>query len=531
MKVFSRMLYLISLFLISTYCFSQTPIQRWEFTRGGFKVDDKFLHAYNIGVARGGFTFTSIDHPEKYPYLLVVDENGEYLYGFYFPKPPIADAIYKLKIEADNIYLNSVEDTFYDFFCFGIQTTISDSANKIFFPKNLSISRVLTQLWGNQFQGFNETKNEYFHSSINSQLKFDIRFIARSEFSSIGDSVYTVVKVGQINQVGVLTRTIDSFLLSASHKDEFETMPKPKAMRWQPKYGQWPQYHDGRFQEQNSGQLGMMISADTLIPTSKTVTQVRTAQFVGVNGLEKFDQVVDVNPYLVENFAGKRLRWKGFTNSSFGFVALYENIDDNNRNILIRYNTATQTFTTVPLDPSVDCRSLCIDSIGALAIVGTKNNAGNNDFYLGFFNSLGELSEQSWGGDEYDRLNDCVIDSLGEIAVSGQKGNDLYLAKFTFNATSVSDKGTNSVPSIFIHQGGSSTANNELVVDNLASGNTRIRMYTMQGTFVGTIYEGMIQEGATYRFPLPSSSISNGVYLIVLENNGITQTKQFVVMK
>ena len=529
MKVFSKIMYSLCLFLFSTYCYSQIPILKWEFSYKSVDVlQQDYIHGYNLGVNREGYVFTSVHHPGQFPMFFCLDENGQYKNWYYFPKPTIMDAIYKIRIEADNIYLNSVEDTFYDTYSYGIHTTLTDSTNTIFYPINFSFSRLFNQVWGNQILGINYQRNEYFHSTINSQMKFDIRFIARSEIKRVSDSIYIVVKVGQLNEVGVITRTIDSFLLKSVQKDEFVSLPKPKAMRWQPKNGQWPQYESGQWQERNSGQLGMMISADTVIPTSKTITQVRTAQFVGVNGLEKFDQVVDLNPYLVENFAETQLKWKGFTNSSFGFVALYENIDDNNRNILIRYNTTTQTFTTVPLDPSVDCRSLCIDSIGALAIVGTKNNAGNNDFYLGYFNSLGELSEQSWGGEEYDRLNDCVIDSLGEIAVSGQKGNDLYLAKFTFNVTSVPDKGKNSIPTLFVHQGNSASSVKEIEVEDIGSGFTTIKLYSMQGQYISTIYEGEINGNARYRFPVHTNTLPNGVYYIVLQNSNQTLTKNFV---
>ena len=520
----------IFLLLFSIKSYTQIPIIKWDYSRISTSFQKQFLHGYNVGVSLEGFVFTSTYHNEQFPLMECVDLNGKYKFAYQFNKPTLADAIFKIRTESNDIYKNSVEDVIYDYYQFGIQTTWTDEKNIIYYPMNISFSRLANERMVNLFQNFTYEKNEYFHSMLNSQINFDTRLIARSEIISTNDTLFNVIRVYQLNRVGSITLTIDSFTVGKIYINEIGSFSKPKALRWHPKNGQWPHIHKKDWRYENLGKLGMMISADTVIPTSNTVTQVRFTQMKDSNSFEKFDEVVDVNPYLVENFAGERLIWKGFTNSSFGFVALYENIDNNNQNILIRYNSATQTFTTVPLDVSVDCRSLCIDSIGALAIVGTKNVSGNNDFYLGFFNSSGELSEQSWGGDEYDRLNDCVIDSLGEIAVSGQKGNDLYLAKFTFNATSVSDKGKNSLSSIFVHQPTSSSTN-ELVVDNLPTGKTTIRMFTMQGTFVGTIYEGMIMEGASYRFPLPSSSISNGVYLIVLENNGITQTKQFVLVK
>lgn len=506
MKLFSTIYICCLVFLSHLTLFSQTPIQKWEFVKTHKSLNNQFLHGYNVCVSKEGYTFVSCDQNLKHPTMISVSGYGIELFSYELLRTQFDDFFYKTRIEANDIYRNCAFDGRN---LFGIQNTWIDSSSTNYSPVEIYFSRASNDFVtsGKSFFGRNNTN---FHSTINTSLNDLIKFISIGFMRENDDSITILVNTNQLPNTGELSWYLDSISLGTIHKDDFVSLPKPQAMRWYTK----------------NRQLGMMISPDTVIPTSYTFTQIRVS-----TKLEKFDQMVDVNPYLVENFAGKRLRWKGFTNSSFGFVALYENIDDNNRNILIRYNTATQQFTTVPLDVTVDCRSLCIDSIGALAIVGTKNNAGNNDFYLGYFNSMGELSEQSWGGEEYDRLNDCVIDSLGEIAVSGQKGNDLYLAKFTFNATSVSDKGANSVPSIFIHQGGSSTANNELVVDNLASGNTIIRMYTMQGTFVGTIYEGMILEGASYRFPIPSSSISNGVYLIVLENNGITQTKQFVVVK
>lgn len=490
--------------------FSQTPIQKWEFGRIANHLDKEFVHGYNVGVSREGNVYVSSAHEKQFPLMISVDSEGKELFYIDYPKPGAANFIYKIRTEANDIYKNTLNDLkeFY-----GIQSTWIDSTNTMFHAVLLYYNRSINGKTTNSLLDLNKSYNVFFHSLINSGYDELRQFISRSYIEE-GDGLLMKVGVYQTTTNGKIVSTIDSFSLGSVHKDDFVSLPKPQALRW----------------FTNTKKLGMIISSDTIIPTYKSIVQVRNSNIV-TKVDAKFDQVVDVNPYLMQYFAGKRLRWKGFTNSSFGFVALYENIDDNNRNILIRYNSATQTFTSVPLDASVDCRSLCIDSIGALAIVGTKNVSGNNDFYLGYFNTLGELSEQSWGGDEYDRLNDCVFDTLGEIAVSGQKGNDLYLAKFTFNATSVSDKGANSVPSVFIHQGGYNSSTNELVVDNLPSGNTTIRMYTMQGTFVGTIYEGMILEGATYRFPIPSTTLSNGVYLIVLENNGITQTKQFIVVK
>lgn len=498
---------------------SQTPIKKWEFEKKANFFEKEYVYGYGVGVSIEGNTFANCHHNEQYPVLISIDSIGREVFNAEFKKPSLTDAVYKIRINADDIYKSTVyEKGEY----YGVLNTWIDSSNTIYFPSDLYFNRTSFSFGGNSTFTNDQKNYHFFHSSIYSRFNISDRYFTRMQKEFVNEFLIVSIDLLNGNNSGQVTRTISTLKLNSLNINNV-SIPKPLALRWQNDFGQ------GR--NLINKKLGLMISADTVIPSLNSLTEVRTSGISNEDLTEKFDEVVDVNPYLVDNFAGKRLRWKGFTNSSFGFVALYENIDDNNRNILIRYNSATQTFTTIPLDASVDCRSLCIDSIGALAIVGTKNVSGNNDFYLGYFNSLGVLSEQSWGGDEYDRLNDCVFDTLGEIAVSGQKGNDLYLAKFTFNATSVSDKGANSVPSVFIHQGGSSTSNNELVVDNLPSGKTKITMYTMQGTFVGTIYEGMIQEGATYRFPLPSTSISSGVYLIILENNGITQTKQFIVVK
>ena len=497
---------LISLCYCNTL-FSQAPIQKWEFVKSFSSVDKEFLHGYNIGVSKEGFTFVSCEHNEQFPLMVGLLANGNELFTFEHTKQPLRNDIFKIRTEANNIYKNSTFDIKQHF---GLLSTWIDSSNTKFYPADIFFSRVILG------KSLNDNKLEYkdtikFHCAINSGYHELLKFIAIGDNIVIGDSVTCLFKIKQQTNTGIINWTLDSFSLKKFHIDEIFTLPKIQAMRW----------------FTNTKQLGIMISPDTVIQTNKTIVQVRRSN-VTTNIDAKFDDIVDVNSFILENFASKKMKWKGFTNSSYGFVSIFENLDGANQNIIIRYNNQNQQFTSEALDTAIDCRSLFLDSLGNLVIVGTKNSSNNNDFYLGYYPTNGMLVEKSWGSDEYDRLNDVIIDSFGEIAVSGQKGNDLYLAKFTLNTTSVLDNSTNSLPTLFVNQGSFASNSSEVVLENLESGNTSIKLFSLQGDKISTIYDGATFGNGRYSFPINIQNLPNGMYMVVVQNNQQTITKKFI---
>jgi len=507
MKIISTIYLCCVLILTQLTLFSQTPIQKWEFVKSCSSVEKEFLHGYNVGVSKEGFTFVSCYHNDQYPILVALLPNSSELFTFEFDKQSFANYVYKIRSEANDIYKNI---TFDIRSYFGLQCTWVDSTNTRFYPADLSYSRNTFRRNTNGLGDFDKG-NFVYHSATHSGYHELNKFISFGYGMLQKDSISINTSVYQLGNSGSISWTLDSFTIGRIHKDEFISLPKPQAMRWYT----------------NTKQLGIMISPDTVIPTSKTIVQVRRSNIVKDIDA-KFDDIVDVNPYLIENFSGSKLKWKGFTNSSYGFVALFENLDDENRNILIRYSNQNSVFSTVTLNKTIDCRSIFLDSIGRLVVVGANNTEGNSDFYLGYYNQQGELQEKVWGATEFDRLNDVIIDSFGEIAVSGQKGNDLYLAKFTFNATSVSDQGTNSLPTLFVSQDNFASNKGEIVLENLESGKTTVKMYSLQGTVVSTIYDGATFGNGTYRFPIVSDNLTNGMYLIVVQNNNNVITKKFI---
>lgn len=510
MKLFS-ILYICCIFLTTHFSlFSQTPTQKWEFVKYCSSVEKEFLHGYNVGVSKEGFTFVSCDHNDQYPIMIALLPNASELFTFENKKDPSLEFFFKIRSISDNIYKNNCFD---ERSLFGIQNTWTDSSLTKFMPADVFYNRVFLKVFKNSDGEFNKS-NINFHSTCPSEYHEMIKFVSHGFSFLKKDSILLQTAVFQMPNDGQINLTLDSFTIGTIHNDEYTSIPKPQAMRWYT----------------NVKKLGIMICPDTVIPTSKTIVQVRRSNIVKDIDA-KFDDIVNLNPYLVQNFAGKRLKWKGFTNSSFGFVALFENLDDENRNILFRYSNQNSVFSTVTLKKTIDCRSIFLDSIGRLVVVGANDTEGNSDFYLGFYNQQSELQEKVWGASEFDRLNDVIIDSFGEIAVSGQKGNDLYLAKFTLNATSVSDQGTKSLPTLFVSQENIASNKGEIVLENLESGNTTVKLYSLQGIEVSTIYEGTTIGHVTYRFPIQTVNLPSGVYLVVVQNNHNTITKKFIHVK
>ncbi|MBL8005808.1 MAG: T9SS type A sorting domain-containing protein [Candidatus Kapabacteria bacterium] len=503
-----RTLYFTIVLLFSlTTLFSQTPIQKWEFVKTFSSVDKEFLHGYNVGVSTEGFTFVSSYHNDQYPIMVTLLPNASELFTFEFNKQSFANYVFKIRSEANDIYKNS---TFDIRSLFGLQCTWVDSTNTRFYPADLSYSRNFFVKNTNSLDNFDKG-NFVYHSTTHSGYHELLKFISLGLSKQKEDSISFQTSVFQLPNNGKIDWTLDTFTVGTIHKDEYTSLPKPQSMRWYT----------------NTKQLGIMISPDTVIPSSNSIVQVRRSNVV-TNIDAKFDDVVDVNPYLVQNFSGKRLNWKGFTNSSYGFVALFENLDNNNQNLLIRYINQNQQFTTVALDTTIDCRSLFLDSLGNLVIVGRKNSSNNNDFYLGFYPVNGDLTEKMWGSEDYDRLNDVIIDSFGEIAVSGQKGNDLYLAKFTLNATTVPDNNTNFLPTLFVSQDNFASNKGEIVLENLESGNTTVKLFSLQGTEVSTIFDGTTFGNGRYRFPIHTANLTSGMYIVVVQNNQNVITKKFI---
>jgi len=371
-----------------------------------------FLHGYNIGVSKEGYTYVSCDHNEQYPLLISVNSIGNELFNIDYPKPGAADYIFKIRTESNNIYKNSVVDTKE---YFGIQSFWIYP--EYFFYENAMLlynkKSKLKEI--NREHHHYQLYNEYFHSECHALYTVWSLLASQSYSEQLQDSLLIKVGIYNTDELGKKSKKLETISLYTIHNSDSLSLPKPQAMRW----------------FTNCKQLGVMICSDTVIPTSKSFVQVHRSNFV-TNIDIKFGDVVDVNSYLFKNFTGRKLKWKGFSNSSYGFVAMFENLDNNYQNILIRYNNQNQQFSTTTLDTSIDCRSIFLDSLGALVLAGTKKNNDKNDFYIGYYNSNGILFEKVWGGEDYNRLNDVIIDSFGEIAVSGQKGNDLYLAKFTF---------------------------------------------------------------------------------------------------
>lgn len=157
-----------------------------------------------------------------------------------------------------------------------------------------------------------------------------------------------------------------------------------------------------------------------------------------------------------------------------------------------------------------------------LAVGKTMTTVGNEEvtkrYLVELASDLSVNQSVEFSGEGNGYLNDVAVSPEGDVYIGGAQNGLPYLAKVAKNVTSVQAPQpiTSTMPNeVFIHPNPAKSSVS-LTLPQALYGNGSIRLFTMDGSLVATLFEGVFSQQKDYTFSV--ASLPSGSYSILIDS-------------